>query len=426
MRIAVLEPFPRMCGVTKWTFEVAPGFRTLGHHADVVSFSKSGRRRVTEKKRRFDGSLGSGWHWWPESPDVQGKWRDAVDILNGYDLIVLNEPKNATCDREAKKQGLEVPDYIETMRRVRTPWMTILHAPQYTESMAPYLASMMDCPTYTGFAIEHQANSYLSGAWAFSGRIKSMQQWSWLPYSARFNPGAVQREWVIGLGGRFVTNKGHHMFAWLADRFPAYYKARLFGSESGGVGPASSYEVFEALTDHHGWSGARVGESEMDSRGNRGDKLHCWPWWLSKVDELGDTHVLEYTGGYDNPMKQWGECAIAVNMTSQKFAVGLEYTSLEAMDAGCAIVLPAYSLARTGSEQYQVHKLEHFKAPLTIGKAGVRTHLSDPAQIEDIILRVRDADRFIQQGMHDPSINRAAIAQYHDPQHLARVILESV
>src|SRR5690606_41359396 len=96
-----------MCGVTKWTFEVVHGFRALGHHADVISFSKSGRKRVTEKKRRFDGSLSGGWHWWPESPDVQGKWADAVDMLNEYDLIVLNEPKNATCDRDAKKRSEE-------------------------------------------------------------------------------------------------------------------------------------------------------------------------------------------------------------------------------------------------------------------------------------------------------------------------------
>lgn len=431
MKIAVFEPFPRMCGVTKWTFEVVHGFRALGHHADVISFSKSGRKRVTEKKRRFDGSLSSGWHWWPESPDVQGKWADAVDMLNTYDLIVVNEPKNATCDRDAKKRGLDVPEYVEALHRTRTPWTTILHAPQYGEAAAPFLSQVMAAPSFSGFAIEHQPGSYDSGAWAFAGHIKKLQPWPWLPYRRRHGtPGntgqGVQRDWIIGLGGRFVTNKGHHMFAWLADRFPPHYKARLFGSESGGVGPASSYEVFEALVDHHGWSGARVGESEPDHRGNRGDKIHCWPWWLSKVDELGQTHVLEYTGGYDDPMRQWSECAIAVNMTSKKFAVGLEYTSLEAMDAGCAIVLPAYSLERTGSEQYQTHRMHKFTAPLTIGKNGVRSHLAKPEEVEDVVDTIARADKAIRHGEHDPAVNRAAIDAYHDPQHVARAILEGV
>lgn len=431
MRIAVFEPFPRMCGVTKWTFEVVHGFRSLGHHADVVSASKSGRVRVTQKKRRFDGSLGSGWHWWPEAPDVQAKWTDAVDVLNGYDLIVLNEPKNATCDREAKRSKAEVPEYVTTLRNLVTPWTTILHAPQYAESAAPFLGQAMDSPAYSGFAIEHQPGSYDSGAWAFGGHIKKLQPWPWLPYRRRFGTSGetgagVQRGWVIGLGGRFVTNKGHHMFAYLADRFPKYYRARIFGSESGGVGPASSYEVYEALSRHHGWSGQRTGESPPDELGNHGDKLHCWPWWLSKVDEHGDTHVLEYVGGYDNPLVRWAGCAIAVNMTSKKFAVGLEYTSLEAMDAGCAIVLPAYSLERTGSEQYRTHMMRNFEAPLTIGSKGVRTHLSDGSQESDVVSAILEADRFIQHGYHDPAHNRTAVDQYHDPVHVARAIVEGV
>lgn len=430
MKIAIFEPYPRMCGVTKWTFEVVHGFRALGHEADVLSASKSGRKRITEKKRRFDGSLSSGWHWWPEAPDRQVRWADIVDTLNEYDLIVLNEPKNATCDRDAKKRGLDVPEYVEALHRTRTPWVTILHAPQYSQTAAPFLAETMSAPSFTGFVIEHQPQSYQSGAWAFDGRIKLIQPWPWLPYRRRFEEALatqqIQRDWVIGLGGRFTTNKGHHMFGWLADRFPARYKARLFGSESGGAGPSSSYEVYEALIKHHGWSGARSGESDPDALNNRGDKIHCWPWWLTKEDEDGNIHVLEYTGGYDNPMKQWGECAIAVNMTSRKFAVGLEYTSLEAMDAGCAIVLPAYSLQRTGSEQYQVHMMTKFTAPLTIGRNGVRVHLADPEEVEDVIDAVYRADASIQRGQHDPAVNRAAINQYHDPQHLARVILENV
>jgi hypothetical protein len=428
MKIAVFEPFPRMCGVTKWTFEVVHGFRSLGHHSDVISFSKSGRTRVTNKKRRFDGSLSSGWHWWPESPDVQGKWANAVDMLNEYDLIVLNEPKNATCDREAKRMKIDAPEYVDVLKRVSTPWMTILHAPQYTESMAPFLVPTLDSPSFTGYVIEHQAGSYDSGRWAFDGRVKMIQPWPWLPYRRRADQVAqgIERQWVVGLGGRFVTNKGHHMFAWLADRFPAHYKSRLFGSESGGVGPASSFEVYEALTKHHGWSGARAGESPPDEFNNQGDKIHCWPWWLSKVDESGYLHVLEYTGGYDNPLVQWSECTVSVNMTSRKFAVGLEYTSLEAMDAGCAIVLPAYSLNLTGADQYQTHRMHKFTAPLTIGKNGVREHLGNPEEIADVIGTVHAADESVRSGSHDPAVNRAAIDQYHDPVHLARTIVEGV
>lgn len=425
MKVAVYEPFPRMCGVTKWTFEVAQGFRSLGHEADVVSFTLSGRARVTNKQRRAFGSIGGGWHWWPEKPDRTEKYEDAAAVLDEYDLIVLNEPKNGTIDRDTKRLQTELPKYAEVLAKTKTPWMTILHAPQYDKKRAPYLDRVLEAGNFTGVVIEHQGKSYESGAWAFDGRIKLVQPWPWLPYSRHTEPSTVQRGWKVGLGGRMTPNKGSATLAYVSDGFPSHLTTHLFGTESGGAAPASSYFLWEALTKNGNWRGVRRGEqTEPDEWGNYGDKIYCWPWWVAQENELGN-HIIEFTAGYDNQFDAWAECAIGVNLTGSNFAVGLEYTSLEAMDAGCAIILPAYSLERTGSQQYAATPLEKYSASITIDpEKGFRTHKFDPEVGQELVEAVRSVDQTIRDGGHDPKVNWKALDDYHDPQFLAGKILE--
>lgn len=423
MRVALLEPFPRMCGVTKWTFEAVHGFRALGHEAHVVSFTKSGRPRTTSKKDRAPGVVGNGLHWWPQQPDVVQRWDDAPDVLAGYDLVVLNEPRNGSADREVRRSG-GLPLYVEALRATRAPWLTVLHSPQYHEKGAPFLAELLASPGFTGYVVEH-AESYASGRWAFDGHVRKLQAWPWLPYRPRGKPD-VPREWVIGFGGRMSPNKGFVILAYLADRLPAHYEVRLFGTEPGGTGPASTYLAYEALFTHHGWSGERRGQRADPQRlNNYGDVQMCWPWWLSKVDEAGQPHVLRYEAGYVDQLSAWARCAIATNLTSSEFVTGLEYTALEAMDADCALVIPRHALGRTGVEQYNVHLLDRYGKSFTISqKTGVRsTGTEVEAEFVEVVTR---ADEVVRSGQHDPAVNRRALEQYHDPVHLARTILEGV
>jgi hypothetical protein len=135
MRVAVFEPYPRMCGVSTWTWHAAQGFRDLGHHCDVVTFTKSGKPRKTTSIRRDGVTFAMGWQWWHEAADVTAKFDDAPSVLDKYDLVVLNEPKNGTADRDAAREQ-RLPEYIEALSRTQTPWMTILHAPQYDPKRA--------------------------------------------------------------------------------------------------------------------------------------------------------------------------------------------------------------------------------------------------------------------------------------------------
>lgn len=432
MRIAVFEPYPRMCGVSAWTWHAAQGFRDLGHHCDVVTFTKSGKPRKTTSIRRDGFTFAMGWQWWHEAADVTGKFSDAADILDKYDLIVLNEPKNGTADRDAAnppkdKDGNRppavIPEYIKALAGSKTPWMTILHAPQYDATRGKYLETCLDAGNFTGFVIEHQPGSYESGAWAFDGRVKKIQQWPWLPYRLRPLGTDVPRYRIIGMTGRMIPNKGPAVLAYHADRFPVGWRTRLHGAESGGHGPAVSFGIYEALARHHGWTGRRVGQKEpaVDDIGNSGDMIHQWPWWLEK-----DGRTLEYVATYNDTRFVWQQCAVAVNLTQKKFAVGLEYTMLEAMEAGCAVVMPTYCFSRTGREQYHAYTLDRYETTMGIAPdSGMRIEKLGQGVGDELVEQVTLACNDFSAG-YDPNPNLSALSTYHAPRHLAQKILESV
>lgn len=416
MKIAVFEPHTRLCGVTKWTFDVAAGFRDLGHECDVVSFTKSGKARKSGVQRF------NGWYWWHEEPSRMGTWLQAGKILDEYDLIVLNEPKNGTEDREAVRYGID-PWYIGALRRTKTPWMTILHAPQYDSKRAPYLTNCLEAGNFTGFVVEHQGGSYESGAYAFEGRVKKMTRWPWLPYRMVGRPEGVIAAAGVVVAGRSTPVKGHVTLAAYADQFPPGWQAILAGSESGGMGPAYSFLIYEQLTQHQGWTGQRTGRpgkaSKPDQWGNSGDKLQAIPWWATKGE-----HVVQYTGSYDDAVGLYAQYGVAINLTAKSFACGVEYSILEAMDAGSVVIAPAHCMDNAGDIPYQVVRLETLTEPVRINKKTGFGMLPEETGAE-LVQGIHTAVSWATSGTYDPSHNRRVLESIHAPRHLANHILEN-
>jgi hypothetical protein len=187
--------------------------------------------------------------------------------------------------------------------------------------------------------------------------------------------------------------------------------------------------IYEALSRHSGWTGRRVGKAAtVDDIGNSADILWGWRWWLSKTDGLtDDPHVLEYKATYDDPWRIWREMAVAVNLTSPTFAVGLEYTMLEAMDAGCSVVMPSHCFNWTGREQYAAYTLDRWKgAPSITKKVGYRLDRFDRDSGEELVQQVTLACDAFAVDSAQARTNQRALGAYHAPQHLARQILESL
>lgn len=425
MRVALYEPHPRTCGVTKWAFELARGFRALGHHADVVTFTKSGRRRAVRAQK--SGGPRWGWRWWPDEPDVTRRWTEAPDVLDGYDLIVWAEPKCNPIDFDAQKGGYE-PEYVTALRASKTPWVTALHdAKAYGQSVAPFLDLAVGVPSFTGLAIECRPGSYRSGEWALAGHVTRLQPWPWLPYEARGRAPDVERFYTVALGGRLTTTKGYQTLVNVADELPADWQVRLFGSESGGMGPSVSYKIYEALVRHGGWTGERHDpekiatgyHSEKDAAINNVAGVNNGvPWWAEK-----DGHVIRFTGAYLDALVEWTRCSIACQLTTDDIVTTYEYTSLEALDAGCVLIVPDYYRRDMGAVDYPgVRYLQEFSRGASLGSRGI-TWDDDTAR-KELVGTILGAVDAVREGLHDPGPQRAALEAYNSPRHLAAKILE--
>lgn len=418
MKVAIFEPRARLCGVTAACFHLVEGFRELGHDCDVVSFTKSGRTRRA-------GTARPGWYWWPEEPTVTKKWVDAGDVLSSYDLVILNEPKNGTEDRLALKESRE-PDYVNALRASTSPWLTMLYAPQYDPKRAPFLEQTLTAGKNTGIVIEFQPHAIESAEGGFDGHVRLVQPWPWLPYKLRDPSPRPGRQLAISVSGRCTPNKGHITLAWHADRFPPGWVTRVRGAEAGGMGAAVSYIMWDGL-NNAGWKGWRDGQGPAHPRftpneqNNLGDKIAGWKYWLEK-----DGHVLEYTGPYDDAVATLAQDAVVCGLTNLEFSAHVEYSILEAMDAGCAIVLPQSAIEVTPGD-WRVHPIAGYERALTQNSKGEpRFDRWTPGMSEVLVGAVQSACSAVEQGAHDPEHNRRVIAGQHDPKFLAQRMLELV
>lgn len=433
MRVAIFEPQMRLCGVTAYDFHLAAGFRALGHHCDVVTFTKSG-------KAAKHGTPRTGWQWWITPPDVVAKIDSAVEVLDTYDLIVLNEPKNGTLDRRSIKEGTK-PYYILALTQTRTPWMTVLHDTRYTDSIAPYLHECLTAGPFTGVSIQHQYNCYEMNAKELGGLLRVVQPWPWLPYERA--PAAteeVTRLARFGILGRIAANKGQPTLMSIADELPPGWEVLVAGNEPGGMGACVTYLAWEGLTRTRGWTGFREGNGKRPANDeaniggdpppadvfNYGDKLKCWPFYVRKGQ-----NAIRYIGPYEDGVETLRSCAVSVNLTSPDFSRTLEYTTLEAIDAGCVIVTPQHCLDVTPGP-YQFFTLQHWNGvAVAVGAKdrGFRSTKFDGAPHDELVGALREAATAAigdPMGWGGVQQNRALLASQHSPHLLANQILQLV
>jgi hypothetical protein len=417
VRVAIFEPHPRLCGVTAWAFHLREGFRFLGHECDVVSFTTGG------KARRAGGDRANGWYWWHVEPDRNDTWLKAGKVLDEYDLIVLNEPKNGTEDRAAQRLGID-PFYIGALRRTKTPWTTALYAPQYDPNRTPYMDHCLDAGNFTGLVIEQAPGAYESGIHVFEGRVKKRLFWPWFPYVVNPIREDVQRERKVLLAGRSTAVKGGSGLAAVAEELPDGWTVELAGSESGGQGACYSYVLYQALTEKHGWVGMRTDrrgrEHKSDAYGNQADKTASHPWFVSKGGR-----VIRYTGAFNDPIGLWSGAAIAVNLTAKSFSTSIEFTHLESMDAGCLPVMTGFVHDLVGSAGYFCYRLNNFEEPSRTNKHGISP--MEPATHDELVATLGAACQLYDSGERGYiEHNRNVLMNAHHPSHLATRILEEL
>ena len=418
-RVAVVEPFFRTSGVTTYAKHLAEGFRLAGCSVDLVTFTLSGKKRGgTTASRQPSGAVKSGWQWSPYEGDFTRKWSEAKATFDEYDFVFLNEPRCAPLDKRAmRKLGKgdikmgramvaefeleysDVPEYIRALSESETPWGTCMHDPGYGQKLAPFLPQLFELAT-PSVIMTHRPGSLESASWATEGGPALHEvRTAHLPYLSVPEINTAER--TLGMTGRYINNKGQPTLIGLGayEMAPEGWEIRIGGASPLGAGPNHTFLSFEALTGRFGLPGKREGNGNVTT----GD-----PW-------SADLGRIRYDGPYDDAVEYSSrEHAVHVNATEVGFAGAgsLEYADLEAVDAGCLLVLPNHRNVDGAYEarQYELsqclnaelfplnEKREATLKALSVACEEAAADWEDPTERK----RIRDLNLGVMQARSDP------------------------
>lgn len=438
-KIAVLSPQPRTSGVVTYSHHLAKGFRKLGHEADVVTFTLSGKPSAAFDTRSKDakGVVRSGWGWSALGYDVCARWDEADAVLSMYDVIVVEEPRCAPLDKRAMraegegdiKKGREevrlrdfprhmLPPYIKALASLVGKKIAItLHDPGYGFRLAPFLEYFMD-EVSPDLVVTHRDGSLASAQWAFTEYQPKEVRIPHLPYEpAGPRPREEKMSRVVGMTGRYINNKGQPTLALAAalDYLSRGWTVEIAGASPLGAGPNHTFLTFEGLTTLYGYSGHRDGA----------DVTRGWPWDAAKKDSRGTSRV-RYVGPYDDPLAACSRLGVHVNATDGAFSgVGsIEYSTLEAMDAGCLVVIPKTAVPEVGAPEAHTFKIEKLAnaelSPVDEARRATADNLGVAlADAADVLCQDGYAEDLAKE-------NYSVIDEYHDPARYARALLEAL
>lgn len=340
MRIAIYEPYPRVCGPMTWTQHLKAGFIALGHHCDVVTFTRSGKPKIMWG----EGQMRNGIHWTSKDIDVTAPFRGSRNTMESYDAVILSDVRTVMHDNDAKKEKAylqaDLPDYISVLKAMERPFTFALHGNNYPPNEVPYAAQLVELPNFSGVAVTHSPTSFILSKeiWPHVGWKESP-----LPYAMVSHPESTEiphsgpsASKVVGITGRYITTKGSHVPAVVAAEgyLDHSVKVELHGACSVSLAASATYKTYEAL--HLGkpytFEGKRHGVIKPGERVETGgDVIRPYTW---DVTCPNGTRV-SYLGGYEDGLKVCKRLTTHVDLTAANFSDGMEYSQFEAIDAGC-------------------------------------------------------------------------------------------
>lgn len=433
-KIAILSPQPRTSGVVTYSHHLKAGFRKLGHECDVVTFTLSGKPSAAFTAHATDakGVVRSGWGWSPLGFDRCDRWDRATEVLKEYDVIVVEEPRCAPLDkrhlrkigmgdikvgRDALQRGTvkyeELPPYIDALANLQDQKIAItLHDPGYGFRLAPFLQDFM-LHVQPDIIVTHRDGSLESAAWAGVGQDEEVRipHLPYEPVGSRDQVRPTSR--VIGMTGRYINNKGQPTLALVAalGMLPKGFSVDIAGASPLGAGPNHTFLTFEGLTKEYGFKGKREGS----------DVTRGWPWRASR-----DKQWVSYTGPYDDPMVPLSTFGIHVNGTDAAFSGSgsIEYSTLEAMDAGCIIICPTTQDPKEGRPYALTFEIEK------LANAELKPVDDERRKTAENLAKALTAAAWIEDTKEGAYTKRKenydVIDEWHDPARYARKVLEAL
>lgn len=328
MRIAIVEWWPRICGVTDWGIHLGQA-NVPGTTVHRVTFSKSGRRLAAW------GTKGAEW--------VPYKLADAPEVLSSYDLVILDDIicQAPEVDGKAKKAGV-LPYYVDVMSKVRAPFTAMIHDGAYPNKDATIVA-LLALPNFSGVLMATRNAALSRIREVGSGGAVRWALYPYLPYDPTLiADGPAVRTKAAIMSSRFSTTKGQDTALWLLPKFKELEAVHLWGFNSYGK-PSLAWRLYE-MALAMGYETSHFPEKGKVGRHPLMYKFYTGPFTV----RMGGEKYLYYHGKYaglgDVDWSPW----LGLSLTNERLTGTLEYNILDNVARGCVAVVPAHQLSEVG------------------------------------------------------------------------------
>lgn len=281
--------------------------------------------------------------------------------LARFELIIVPDPVSYSVDKRAYERG-EKPFYLQALEKVDTPVVTGIHSP-WPNFYGKY-------PFFRASELIDRARGY----WTYDTM-------PFPPYVRRL-PNAWEPGRSVVITGRCSPVKGQLVIARLADQI---------GCD---VTIAGKSEQF-ASKNLHGQLTKRFGITSGEVKTNHPWEIRTPKGW-----------VIRYHGEYDDLAEVLAGHSVHLNLTDVPgFAAPghLEYSTLEALDAGLRCIVPPRSLrpdyavgdSLVPAVGYEDHA--HYSAHDLVRVVGIAVERQSPPADTDANLSHHDAHRYVKQ-----------------------------
>jgi hypothetical protein len=345
------------------------------------------------------------------------KTGDLTEALDSYDMVVLPEIKVPTHDKAALKIGDgALPEYVDALRRTKTPWTTALHGSFYPERDTPFVRQLLESES-RGSKLVTMSDDSVGSNELFKDIEWIKGSMPYIPRCAIDDPIPMGK--IVGTSGRFIYNKGQPVIALAGAQLDPDVTVEIWGSCSVGLGPSPTYIVYEMLRDFYGAQVIRYAKNTAAEKAHPkadGNIITPYPWDA----RIEGKALVRYLGNYTDPVAVAQRLSVHMNLTSYSFARGLvEYSSLEAADAGSMCVVPGH----LSDPQFRMLVLDWYTSSPTQGRLVKPEGQEIIAKVTDAFntcLAISDADR-VEIARH----NREVLRVRNDPRKSAEIMIES-
>lgn len=326
MKIAIVEWYPRICGATDWGHHLA-GARIKGWDIERVTFSRSGKP-LKDWNRASDFTV--------------HKIRDAVAVLNKYDLII---PTDVVCfaPKLAWDEDGPPPYYVEVMQKLKKPWTTMYHGAPYAKRHDRVIHEILKTKSFTGRLITLRLPDAERKVAPLGPKRLEFFAHPFLPYDlARADDvpktPASKRRAAVMMTARIAVNKGMNAVTALMPEL--HGPVELWGYNSFGL-PSIGWRLWE-LAVGLGYKG-KVPALRDDVKHLTHPRAHRFYTGSFTMKSKGNSvrYFRQYRSLAEVDWTPW----LHLSLANIEFRGILEYATLDAMAVGSVAVVPEHAIA---------------------------------------------------------------------------------